>query len=223
MNSIHDLGGMDNIGPLNIEQDEPVFHADWERKTFALTLAVLATGACPVDEIRHMSELIPPADYLRFKYYEKWLRGLEFMLLKKNLVTDEELESGRAEAAAGGLQAAAPETLQHIMNNRLPAFVDLDLEPKFKAGDAIIAKNINPPGHTRLPRYIRGKRGEVEMDHGVFLLPDANAHGEPERPQHVYGVRFSASELWGEDAPAGDSVHIDLFDDYMNLAEQSLA
>ncbi len=60
MNSIHDLGGMDNIGPLNIEQDEPVFHADWERKTFALTLAVLATGACPVDEIRHMSELIPP-------------------------------------------------------------------------------------------------------------------------------------------------------------------
>lgn len=223
MNSIHDLGGMDNIGPLNIEQDEPVFHADWERKTFALTLAVLATGACPVDEIRHMSELIPPADYLRFKYYEKWLRGLEFMLLKKKLVTDTELESGRAETAAGGLQAAAPETLQHIMNNRLPAFVDLDLEPKFKAGDAIIAKNINPLGHTRLPRYIRGKRGEVEMDHGVFLLPDANAHGKPGRPQHVYGVRFSASELWGEDAPADDSVHIDLFDDYMNPAGQSLA
>ncbi len=160
---------------------------------------------------------------MRFKYYEKWLRGLEFMLLKKKLVTGAELESGRAETAAGGLQAAAPETLQHIMNNRLPAFVDLEQEPKFKAGDAIIAKNINPPGHTRLPRYIRGKRGEVEMDHGVFLLPDANAHGEPERPQHVYGVRFSASELWGEDAPAGDSVHIDLFDDYMNPAEQNLA
>ena len=122
MNSIHDLGGMDNIGPLNIEQDEPVFHADWERKTFALTLAMLAAGACPVDEIRHMSELIPPADYLRFKYYEKWLRGLEFMLLKKNLVTDQELASGRAETAAGGLQAAAPETLRHIMSNRLPAF-----------------------------------------------------------------------------------------------------
>lgn len=223
MNSIHDLGGMDNIGPLNIEQDEPVFHADWERKTFGLTLAVLATGACPVDEIRHMSELIPPADYLTFKYYEKWLRGLEFMLLKKNLVTEQELESGRAEAGPAGLEAAAPETLQHIMNNRLPAFVDVELEPKFKAGDEIIAKNINPLGHTRLPRYIRGKRGEVEMDHGVFLLPDANAHGEPERPQHVYGVRFSVQELWGEDAPAGDSVHIDLFDDYMDLAEQNLA
>ena len=223
MNSIHDLGGMDNIGPLNIEQDEPVFHADWERKTFGLTLAVLATGACPVDEIRHMSELIPPADYLTFKYYEKWLRGLEFMLLKKNLVTERELESGRAEAATASLEAAAPETLRHIMTNRLPAFAPVELEPKFKAGDEIIAKNINPLGHTRLPRYIRGKRGEVEMDHGVFLLPDANAHGEPERPQHVYGVRFSAQELWGEDAPAGDSVHIDLFDDYMDLAGGSLA
>ena len=104
------------------------------------------------------------------------------------------------------------------MNNRIPVFVDVDLPTKFKVGDAIIAKNINPLHHTRLPRYIRSRRGVIEADHGIFLLPDTNAHGGPDKPQRVYNVRFSAQELWCEDAPANDSVYIDLFDDYMDLA-----
>lgn len=218
MNSIHDIGGMDNIGPVPIEKDEPVFHGDWERKVYAMTLATMGAGIFVTDEVRYMTETIPPKDYLSFKYYEKWLYSLEQMMLHKNVLTQQELESGAVSEPdlAAGIEAASLERMQHGMKNRMPVFVDTDSPPRFKTGDAIIARNINPLHHTRLPRYIRGRRGVVEMDHGIFLLPDTNAHGGPDKPQHVYSVRFSARELWGTDAPARDSLYIDLFDDYMD-------
>ena len=220
MNGIHDIGGMDNIGPVNIEKDEPVFHDDWERKVYALTLATMGAGIFVTDEVRFVTETIPPSDYLTFKYYEKWLYSLEQLVLQKNVVTREELESGKVMAPelTVGVEAAPAERMQYGMNNRIPVFVEVDIPPKFMVGDAIIAKNINPLHHTRIPRYIRGRRGVVEMNHGIFLLPDTNAHGGPDKPQHVYNVRFSARELWGEDAPANDCVYIDLFDDYMDPA-----
>lgn len=220
MNGIHDIGGMDNIGPVNIEKDEPVFHDDWERKVYALTLATMGAGIFVTDEVRFVTETIPPSDYLTFKYYEKWLYSLEQLVLQKNVVTREELESGKVMAPelTAGVEAAPAERMQYGMNNRIPVFVEVDIPPKFMVGDAIIAKNINPLHHTRIPRYIRGRRGVVEMNHGIFLLPDTNAHGGPDKPQHVYNVRFSARELWGEDAPANDCVYIDLFDDYMDPA-----
>ena len=220
MNSIHDIGGMDNIGPVPIETDEPVFHADWESKVYAMTLATMGAGIFVTDEVRFMTETIPPQDYLSFSYYEKWLYSLEQMLLHKNVITQQELESGAVSAPelAAGIEAASLERMQYGMKNRMPVFVDSDLPPRFKAGDAIIARNLNPLHHTRLPRYLRGRRGVVELDHGIFLLPDTNAHGGPDSPQHVYSVRFSARELWGEEAPAKDSLYIDLFDDYMDPA-----
>lgn len=221
MNGIHDIGGMDNIGPVSIEKDEPVFHDDWERRVYAMTLATMGAGIFVTDEVRYMTETIPPADYLTFKYYEKWLYSLEQLMLQKQVVTREELDSGVVSAPelAAGMEAAPVERMQYGMANRIPAFVDADIPPKFKAGDVIIARNTNPLHHTRIPRYIRGRRGVVEMDHGIFLLPDTNAHGGPDKPQHVYNVRFTARELWGEEAPEKDCVYIDLFDDYMDLAE----
>ena len=89
--------------------------------------------------------------------------------------------------------------------------------PRFRVGDAVIARNVNPVGHTRVPRYIKGKRGVVHRDHGVFAFPDAAAHGQGHVPQHAYSVRFMARELWGEQASPVDSIHIDLFDEYMDL------
>lgn len=96
--------------------------------------------------------------------------------------------------------------------------LDLDIAAKFKPGDAIVARNINPAGHTRLPRYVRGKRGTIERDHGVFTLPDSVAHGGGDTPQHVYSVRFEARELWGADARANQSLYVELWDDYMDPA-----
>ena len=220
MNGIHDIGGMDNIGPVPVKRDEPVFHDDWERKVYAMTLATMGAGIFVTDEVRYMTETIPPRDYLGFKYYEKWLYSLERMMLHKNVLTQEELDSGRVSAPelAADVQAASPERMQYGMSNRIPVFVDADVPPRFKAGDAIVARNLNPLHHTRLPRYVRGRRGVVETNHGIFLLPDTNAHGGPARPQHVYSVRFSARELWGDDAPARDSLYIDLFDNYLDPA-----
>lgn len=96
--------------------------------------------------------------------------------------------------------------------------VDADVAPKFKAGDKIVTRNINPTGHTRLPRYMRGKRGVVDRDHGVFVFPDTSAHGKGETPQHVYSVRFAARELWGSSASDRDSLYLDLWDEYLDPA-----
>ena len=220
MNGIHDMGGMDNFGPVVPEENEPVFHDDWERKIFALTIAMFPAGYCNVDEMRRTTECIEPAVYLRAKYYQKWLLTLESIALEKDILTEEEIESGRSIREEGGfkLDAVPAEMIQYAMSNPISARVDKEIEPKFKVGDEIIAKNLHPLHHTRIPRYIRGKRGVIEQDHGVFLLADTNAHGGPDKPQHVYTVKFSARELWGEDAAPKDTLCIDLHDDYMDHA-----
>lgn len=218
MNGIHDMGGMDNFGPVVAEENEPVFHDDWERTIFALTLAVFPAGYCKVDEMRRTTENIPPATYLQARYYEKWLYALEMIALEKDILTSEELEKGESIRKEGGnlLPPVPPEMIEFAMTNPLPVNLDMDIPAKFKAGDQIIAKNMHPLHHTRIPRYIRGRRGVVVEDHGIFLLADTNAHDGPDKPQHVYTVRFMARELWGEDAAAKDSLCIDLHDDYMD-------
>jgi len=220
MNGIHDLGGMDNIGPVVREEDEPVFHEDWERIIVAHMYAMMAAGYFLVDEVRSALEWMPPAKYLTASYYEKWLYGLEVLLLQKDVLTSEELESGQASRSDGGfrLPALPLEHARFAMANGVATQLDIDLPAKFRSGDKVIVKNFNPVHHTRAPRYVRGKHGIVEQDHGIFPFPDAVAHCEPDRPQHVYSVRFSARELWGDDAPGEDSLNIDLFDDYLDPA-----
>jgi nitrile hydratase subunit beta len=92
------------------------------------------------------------------------------------------------------------------------------VSPHFKVGDRVRARNIHPTGHTRLPRYARGKIGVIVRDHGVFLFPDTNAAFLGEKPQHVYSVKFAARELWGDEASLRDSVHLDMWDDYLERA-----
>jgi nitrile hydratase len=94
--------------------------------------------------------------------------------------------------------------------------VSADVKPRFKPGSEVLVRNINPVSHTRLPQYVRGKRGVIQHDHGVFVFPDTNAVLNGEKPQHVYSVMFSARDLWGAEAPEKDKLYIDLFDDYMD-------
>ncbi len=108
-----------------------------------------------------------------------------------------------------------PEFVPVLVKTGSSARVDVEVAPRFKVGDKIVARNINPVTHTRLPRYIRGKRGVINMDHGVFVFPDAAVQGS-EKPQHVYSVRFEARELWGDTAVSKDCVYIDVWDDYMD-------
>lgn len=228
MNGAHDLGGMHGFGPVVAEPDEPVFHAEWERRAFGLTLAMGAWRRWNLDMSRSAREQMLPAEYLATSYYERWLFGLERLLLEKGFVLPEELarvQRGEptprepAEVPATVKEGALrPEAVPRVLHNRRAARLDDPVPPKFVVGQAVLAKNMHPLGHTRIPRYVRGRRGMVAIDHGVFIFPDTHAAGEGTKPQHVYSVRFAAQELWGPDAPARDSVYVDLWDDYLEVA-----
>jgi nitrile hydratase len=219
MNGVHDMGGMHGLGPVQYEQNEPVFHAPWEGRAFALDLAASAWRKWSLDAFRHQIELLPAADYLRMSYYEKWLAAVSALLVQSGLVTRAEMDSGQA--ARGGSKATPPLTAAQVpamLRSGALASRNVSVQPNFHAGQRVRTRNINPVGHTRLPRYARGKLGIVDRDHGVYVLPDATAHGTEENPQHVYSVRFTARELWGDHASPRDSVYLDLWDDYLEPA-----
>jgi nitrile hydratase beta subunit len=219
MNGVHDMGGMHGMGPIQHEENEPTFHERWEGRVFALNRAVGAWGKWNIDASRHQKELIPAAEYLRMSYYEQFLVGMTELLIKSDLVTRAEVESGRP--APGSKRASPALTVDKaaaLVAKGVPATRDVPAAPKFKVGQRVRGRNINPVGHTRLPRYARGKRGTVERDHGVFVFPDTNAHFLGENPQHVYSVRFAARELWGEQAHLQDAVYVNLWDDHLEPA-----
>ena len=218
MNGVHDLGGMHGMGPVEIEKNEPVFHSEWEARVLALNLACSFHRKWNIDMSRHSRERIPPAEYLAATYYEKWLRGLEMLLVEQGLVMAKELETGRAEARATGASVLRVPEVATFLRNRRHARLDLEVPPKFKVGERVLARNINPTGHTRLPRYARGKRGVIDRDHGVFIFADMHAMSRDKKPQHCYSVCFAARELWGPAASARDAVYVDLWDDHLDHA-----
>jgi nitrile hydratase beta subunit len=219
MNGIHDMGGMQDMGAIQCEKGEPVFHAPWEGRVFAMFAATGAWRRWNLDAFRHTREVLPPDDYLRVSYYEQWFSGLLDLLVRRGLVTAAEIASGvPAPGTAKATPPLTPDKIPTALPNRIHAHRDVQVTPRFRTGQRVRARNINPVGHTRLPRYARGKFGMVDRDHGVFVFPDTNAHFLGEKPQHVYSVRFTARELWGDRAPQKDSVYLDMWDDYLDPA-----
>ncbi len=201
VNGAQDLGGMMGFGPVVPEPDEPPFHAEWEKRVLAMTLAAGATGRWTIDASRHARECLPPAEYLSSTYYEIWATALERLLVDTGMVTDDELADGRA--AGPGVPLArvlAAAEVDPVLAAGTPYDRPVPAQARFAVGDRVRTRVMNPTGHTRLPRYARGKAGVVERAHGGFVLPDTNAHGAGEHPEWVYGVRFEARELWGADA-----------------------
>ena len=217
MNGIHDMGGMQDMGPVRPDKNEPVFHAEWERRVFAMDEAI--DGDWPGGAGRYQKELIPPAEYLRMSYYERWLRGLSELLVKSGIVTQSELETGIAEGGnTKGRKVLRVAEVRPRIAAGFPSTSKVPAVAKFHLGERVRARNINPSAHTRLPRYARGKLGTIERDHGVFAFNDSKAQGLGDKPQHLYSVRFAARELWGSGASEGDSVHLDLWDDHLEPA-----
>lgn len=214
MNGPHDMGGFEGFGPVNPEADEPVWHADWEPRAFALVLAMGMTGSWNIDEARHARERLPALQYWRSSYYEMRHYALLLQLIELGLVTAMEEEQGRMSIAPKPVKRVAKaEMIPTILASGGPAVRSSNLPQGFRPGDKVRARNINPEGHTRLPRYARGKEGEVVMVHGTHVFPDSNAHVKGEDPQWLYTVRFTAKELWGKDTQ--DSVCIDLWEPYL--------
>ena len=218
MNGIHDLGGMHGFGAIEREADEPVFHHDWERRVFGLFLPLSVAARSTVDEFRAAIERMAPAEYLETSYYEHWLHGFETLVLERGFVSVDELAAGRAAGGPIGEPPLQPEGVAHIVASGLSARAEPGGPPRFRVGERVRARNLHPTTHTRLPRYVRGKVGIVERDHGGFALPDALATRSDPSPQHCYSVRFEAEALWGSDATGRDALFIDLFDDYLGPA-----
>ena len=219
MNGAQDLGGMMGFGPVEREPDEPWFHAKWERRALGLTLAMGATGTWNLDTARHARETLPPVEYLSSSYYEIWFKGLEKLVRKTGLVTEDELRAGHAlqppAPVARVLMAAdVPATLARGSPTDRPAVAPA----RFAIGDRVVTRNMHPTGHTRLPRYARDKEGVIESLHGAHVFPDTRAHGQGDDPQWLYTVRFSARELWGEEADPTVSVSIDAWESYLEPA-----
>ena len=221
MDGIADMGGMHGFGRVDRSDEGDPFHAEWERRILGITFAALGAGLFNVDEIRRATESADPLIYLKSTYYERWLYSTEDLLKEKGVVTASELATGRS--ATPAVNTAPPvtsETARIILEQGGTSRSPDGARPRFKTGDVVVARNIHPRGHTRLPRYVRGKRGTVVLDHGIFALPDSNSAGLGLRSQHVYGVRFAARDVWGPQASARDTLQIDLFDDYLDPANE---
>ena len=220
MDGVHDMGGMHNMGPIEIDEEEdPVFHAEWEKRVFAINNAIGTLKIRSIDESRHARERMNPGLYMTSSYYQIWLDGLERILSEKGLFSRDEL------AGKIPLQPVAvphgpmmtPDQVDERMDKGGYFYREEGKPACFKVGDLVRGRNIHPEGHTRLPRYARGKQGEVIADYGVQVFADSSAHGD-EDPQHLYCVRFSSTELWGTDGTEGDYIHIDLWDDHLEAA-----
>jgi nitrile hydratase beta subunit len=208
MNGIHDMGGMHGMGPIQYEKDEPVFHERWESRVYALTVGLRSGGDFNLDLARHALEQLPPAEYLRMSYYEKWLARLEQFVVNRNVASFPRQDKPGLTADMVPVMLAKGATARR----------DAAVKAGFSSGQPVRTRNINPTGHTRLPRYARGKLGTIVRDHGVFVFPDTRAHLQGDKPQHVYSIRFDARELWGSNANARDGVYLDLWEDYLEPA-----
>jgi len=214
MNGIHDMGGMQDMGPIRREKDEPVFHTPWEARAFALFVAVPESN-------RYQIELIPPAEYLRMSYYERWATSLAETLKKEGLATSTEIETGKAAGGTvAGRHVLSVAEVAKMIAPRAAASGATSAAPRFKVGQSVWAREANPVGHTRSPRYVRGRLGTVERICGIEPLWDTDADGRniTTKPQPVYSVRFAARELWGDKSNHLDSIYLDLWEDYLEPA-----
>ncbi|HLM84929.1 MAG TPA: nitrile hydratase subunit beta [Solirubrobacteraceae bacterium] len=209
MDGVHDLGGMQDFGPVLVEPAEPVFHASWEARVFGIGGIVTLQGLANTNTVRHAIERMDPAHYLGSPYFEHWLTAFATLLVERGVLTREELE-----AHAGGSfpLSRPPQALSWA------AASAGDARSRFAVGDRVRVWEAHQRGHTRCPRYVRGRQGVVDRCDGAFTLPDADVHGDDPPIEPTYSVRFDATELWGEEAEPGATVSVDLWESYLKLA-----
>ena len=218
MDGIHDMGGMDGFGKVEVEKDEPVFHAPWEGRVLAMQRAMGYAGAWHIDHSRFAQERLPPATYLTASYYQRWALAMEQNIIERGYATPEELQAGHTQSPGQTLKRKLTPAVVQEGLTRSSFFRPPQGPARFKVGDRVRTKNIHPATHTRLPRYARGKLGVIERCHGCHMYPDSVAVDKGDDPQWLYTVVFDARELWGPDADPTIKTSIDAFEPYLDPA-----
>jgi nitrile hydratase subunit beta len=219
MDGAHDMGGVAWSGPVRPEPDEPVFHAEWERRAFAITLAMGMPGGWNIDMSRFAREDRPPADYLSKSYYEIWLAGLERLLLERGLVAPDEIAAGRSLHPTKPVRRIlTSDGVTAMLHRGGPTERETTRAAQFAVGDTVRAKMMNPPTHTRLPRYVRGHVGKIAHVIGCHVFPDSNARGAGEDPQWLCTVTFNGAELWSDAPDSKLEVSVDAWEPYLERA-----
>lgn len=217
MNGPHDMGGFAQFGSIQPESNEPVFHENWERRVLALTLAMDASGLWNMDILRHARESLPPLKYWSSRYYDIRIEAHIKLMIERGLITAAEIDAGQLQVPARPVKAVLKAGMvSGTLAKGSPYVRDVSASPRFKPGNQVKCRNMSPSSHTRLPRYARGKFGEIIAIHAAHVFPDSSAHGRGEDPQWLYSVRFTAKELWGHDN--NDSVMLDLWEPYLEPA-----
>ncbi len=215
MDGIHDLGGRQGYGTIDVHETEEPFHEPWEARVRGIVDAISRPADWSIDWFRHCRELIDPVDYLTRPYFDQWLQTYAAMMVNSGVATVEELANGHAKTSPPDLSppmTAADVDKAKRVERRFDR--EIDEPPVFTVGDTVRVKNHGVPGHTRLPAYARGRRGLIEGCHGAHIFPDANAHGE-KRAEPLYTVGFEAEELWPEAERRRERVFLNLWQSYL--------
>ncbi|MBR1145043.1 nitrile hydratase subunit beta [Bradyrhizobium sp. AUGA SZCCT0431] len=216
MDGAHDMGGAKGFGPVVPEPNEPVFHGEWERRAFALTVAMSRPGGWNIDMSRFARENRPPEDYLSKSYFQIWLAGLETLMIERGLVTPEEIEAGKVlSPPKPAVKSLPPHDVVPTIRRGASTERAATSPALFAVGETVRMKEIHPPTHTRLPQYVRGHLGTIELNHGCHVFADLNSLGVGENPQWLYTVRFDGPELWGNDTDPTLSISVDAWESYL--------
>lgn len=215
-----DIGGLHGFGPVDPEQDEPLFHADWERRAMSLTLAIGAAGRWSIDHSRATRESLPLTVYRANSYYQIWLDALDVQMQRYGMASAAELASGALEQPPVPLpRKLMAADVAAALARGSPVDRPASSPARFAVGDRVRTSSAMPAGHTRLPVYARGKVGIISLVHGVHVFPDVHARGEAppfeEDPHWLYCVEFDGHTLWGDDCEPGLKVSIDAWEPYL--------
>ena len=209
MDGIHDLGGMEGMGPVVAEPDEPVFHADWERRAWGMTMCTFVAGLSNGAQFRHAIERMNAAHYLSSPYYEHWITGVATRAVETGIVSSDELD----DRAGGRFPLSQPVASTGVLAQEGTT----DPSASFVVGAEVRVVDVTTRGHTRCPRYVRRRRGTVvRVDHAASV-PDVEAHADAQVVEPIYTVAFPLAELWGPGAEAG-TVCVDLWQRYLEPA-----
>jgi len=216
-NTIHDMGGMHGFGPIEEEENEPIFHTEWESRVYAMNRAMGPLGLWTIDEGRAAQEMLPPSVYLSASYYQRWYLGLVHRVLDHGIAGADEIAAGKSlRSSDNPPQIFKPKDAEGLTRGSFER--PSSAPPQFKPNDTVRTRNIQPTSHTRLPRYARDKLGTVEAIRGCHVYPDSVTTSADEDPQWLYTVAFSARNLWGENCDTTVRISIEAFEPYLELA-----